>query len=365
VRRVVALLSVLALAACSGQSAEQKLFDDAVVSGSEAVLGDAVAAFFVGPQTTDLAGPFAEGNEPGYLVLVDPSGAFRTVRTARMEALRPAWSSHGLYFADEDNDYRLTSSGLTTIENPKAISQNLMIALPDGGAVGVYNAGLGNEVSTPDGTLYSVTGNYFTGAACDGQVYGIAEEHGSQLLDRVYPAGQAIARVPLDTTAPIGTVPCHDGVITFLSWDRSAGRATVADWNTTTGVRQERPVTFGDGTTIAEASFGYAVQDWKEGALHWVDGDGRVFSTDSATGATAVLFETGLATGPGRDRHTVYDFTDTRLHTISSVRDAAGNLTYTVFDRADGSRVQEVPVPIPNTGVNISHLGLTYMAARD
>jgi hypothetical protein len=365
VRVMVALIAVLALSACNGQSAEQKLFDDAAVSGSAAVLGDAVAAFFVGPTTTDLTGPFGEKHEPGYLVLVGPTGAFRTIRTARMESLRPAWSSHGLFFADEDNDYRLTSSGLTVTENPKTIAQNLMFALPDGGAVGVYNGGGGNEISTPDGELYQVAGNYFTGAVCGDQVYGIAEDPAGQMLGRLYPSGQEIARQPLDTTAPIGPVPCHDGVVTFLSWDRGPGVATVVEWDTVTGQRRARPITFGDGTYIDGQDFGYAVPDREEGMLHWVYGDGRVFATDIATGATTVLFDTGLPTGAGRERYTVYAFTGTRLHTISADRSTTGSLVHIVFDRAGGRRLSEVRIPIPNSGVNISSLALTYMAARD
>ena len=77
------------------------------------------------------------------------------------------------------------------------------------------------------------------------------------------------------------------------------------------------------------------------------------------------LFDTGLGTGSGRDRHTLYAFTSTALHTISAVRDASANLTYTVFDRVDGHRTRQVEIPIPGNGVDVDNLELTYMAARD
>ncbi|BEL05079.1 hypothetical protein Q0Z83_032700 [Actinoplanes sichuanensis] len=350
-RVAVALVAVLALTGCTGQSARQRLFDDAVISGDAAVLGDAVAAFFVGPV---VKGP----TEHGYLVLVGPGGAFRTIRTAPMDSMRPAWSPHGLYFADEDNDYRLTASGLTVTANPKTAAQNLMFALPGGGAVGVFN-NAGDQISTPDGRLYQVSGTHFTGADCDGRIYGIGGDAYRETLTAIYPAEREIAQRPATATEPIGQVPCVDGVVTYLSW------AGVVSWNTTTGDHQVRPLTVDDGTRLDEQDFGYAVQDWKDGRLHWVYADGRVFATDPATGRTTPLFDTGLGTGFGRERHTLYAFTGTALHTISTLRDAPGNLGYTVFDRADGRKLREAEIAIPNTAVNVGDLGLTYMAARD
>jgi hypothetical protein len=40
-------------------------------------------------------------------------------------------------------------------------------------------------------------------------------------------------------------------------------------------------------------------------------------------------------------------------------------VTHTVFDRSDGSRVRSDELPIPHTGVGISNLEPTYLAARD
>ncbi|MEU4425046.1 hypothetical protein AB0F81_30870 [Actinoplanes sp. NPDC024001] len=347
----------------------------------EARLGDAVMAFFVGPQIN-------EGGGPGYVILVNADGSLRALRTRGMDMMRMAWSRHGLYFADKSADYRLTASGLTTTANPKSAAQNLMFALPDGGAVGVYNGGDVTEVAA-DGHRYDAQGTYFTGARCDGQVYGIAENAGAhrsqaptsagwkstvsdtftpQMLARLHPAegGEKVIgwRQSFGGTPP-GEVPCHDGVITFLSWDADAygtSRAKVVSWDTATGESTSHPLTFEAGVHLNAEDFGYVHQGWKDGRLHWVYADGRVFSTDSGTGKTTTLFANAPATGAGRPIQTFYAFTDTELHALSTVREAEGSLTYRVLDRATGETLREVAVAIPHTEVNVQGLNLSHLA---
>ncbi|BCJ68470.1 hypothetical protein [Polymorphospora rubra] len=400
---VAALAVAVVLAGCTShsRSGPQQFFDRAVVSESEVRLGDAVMAFFVGPQNSEMYTAIGEVHEPGYLILVYADGSFRAVKTKRMDMMAPAWSGHGLYFADESHDYHLTTSGLTKTENPKVNAQNLMFALSTGGSVGVYNGGHGasggysNQVSAAvgeDPQVYDAQGNYFTGAHCDGQIFGITNRPGNhqgaapklsgltsaaapdaspQMLARLYPAdgGEKVVawRPHFGGGTPAGQVPCLDGVITFLSWDTDAsGRQEpkIISWNTATGDHQAHPLTFDDATELSFEDFGYAVQDSQGGQLHWVYADGRVFSTDIATGKTVTNFDTALQTGARRPTQTLFAFSDAELHALSTTRGAEGDITYTVFNRADGRVLSKVSVPIPNTGINVTYLNLSRMVVR-
>lgn len=404
VRGVVAAMAMAAaLAGCTSHSVSKRgeFFDRVAVSESEVKLADAVMAFFVGPQNDEMHTVVGEVHKPGYLVLLNADGSFRAVKTKRMDMMRPTWSLHGLYFADESSDYHLTASGLTKTENPKATAQNLTFTLPNGGFVGVYNAGNGtdggynNQVASAIGGnvhLYNAQGNYFTGALCDGQIFGLTNIPGThateaqkrpgmtstadpaaspQMLARLYPADgreKVIAWRPnFGSGTPIGQVACHNGVITFLSWDTDANgrqQPTIVSWDTRTGAYQARPLTFNDNTSLNFDDFGYVVQDWQDDRLDWVYADGRVFSTDSITGRTTARFNTTLGTGSSRPMKTLYAFTDTQLHTLSTIPGAEGDVVYTVFNRAKGEIVSKVSVPIPNTEINVSYLNLSYMTVR-
>ncbi|MEV6601506.1 hypothetical protein AB0M36_32335 [Actinoplanes sp. NPDC051346] len=370
------------------------------MADSEVRLGDAVMAFFIGPQSSEMSNALGTVQNPGYLVLVDADGSFRTVKTKHMDMMRPVWSDHGLHFADESSDYHLTASGLTKADNPKASAQNLMFALPNGESVGVYNGGHGDDggydnqvavMTDGDTHLFPVQGNYFTGARCDGQIFGVAENPGNhksqapkrpgmvstvdeiaspQMLARLYPADdgeKVIGWRPQFGTTPTGEVPCHEGVVTFLSWDTdAAGREqpNVVSWDTATGDHQVHRLTFDDATLINDADIDYVEQDWQGDRLHWVYADGRVFSTDSRTGKTTTLFDTKLGTGPDRPMQTLHAFSDTQLHTLSTTREGEGSLTYTVFHRANGATARTVSIPIPHAAVHVSYLNLSYMTVR-
>lgn len=405
-RAVVAALvatTVVALAGCAPlfPTGPQQLFESLVVPESEIRLGDAVMAFFIGQQNSQMGSPFGEVREPGFVVLVNADGAVRAVRTERMDMMALAWSDHGLDFADENNDYRLTGAGLTKTANPKSTAQNLMFVLRSGESVGVYNGGNHgggsyiNQIGvTTDGAArrYDVQGNYFTGALCDDEVFGLTNDPGThrreatalpgmtstadpasspQMLARLYPADggeQVIAwRPAFGGGTAIGHIPCQNGILTFLSRDTDAQgntQRTVVTWDTRTGAYQAHPLIF-DGTETTDFYlnyFGYAVQDLQDGHLHWVHEDGRVFSTDVATGQTTTLFATGLETGTLTDMHTIFSLTGNQLHALSTTRDAEGDITYTVFDRATGEVVHKVS--IPNQDVDRSYLNLSHMAVR-
>jgi hypothetical protein len=393
-------MGALALAGCtsSPEPDSRPFFKRTAVSEKEARLDNTAMAFFVGPQSDEMFTEAGEVHEPGYVVLVNADGSFRAVETKRMDKMRLAWSEQGIEFADESSDYRLTASGLTRSENPKPLAQNLMFALPAGGSIGVYNGGIGPDGGYINNVAFTVAGqtdsskiegNYFTGALCDGQVFGLTNMPGAhasaapkapdmvsqsnttatpQMLARLYPAegGEKVIawRPNLGSGTPSGPVPCHDGVITFLSWDIDAAgkeQPNIVSWNTVNGRHQEFPLTFDDATSLNLEDFGYVVQDWQEGRLHWVYADGRVFSTDAATGKTATLFKTGLGTGPGRPTKSLYAFSDSQLHVLNTTPGGEGNIEYSVFNRADGATIRKVSVPIPNLEVNISYRNLSDM----
>lgn len=257
---IAALLATAVLTGCTSITSSSSEKPTAAIQGTSpleraaipegtAKLGDAVMAFFVGPQSDEMqTAPGERFNQPGYLVLVNADGSFRTIKTKPMDMMRLTWSNHGLYFADEGSDYRLTSTGLSNTANAKAAAQNLMFALANGGAVGVYNAGFHdsgyrNDVAVNDSSgarLNHVQGNYYTGALCDDQVFGLTNMPGThapkvpqlaemkskanptaspQMLARLYPAngnGEIVAwRPQFGSGTPIGRIPCQENTITF------------------------------------------------------------------------------------------------------------------------------------------------------
>jgi hypothetical protein len=395
------------LAGCTSDSppalpmGSQGPFDRAMMAEAEAKLGNATMAFFVGPQNSEMHSDAGEIYKPGYLVLVGADGSFRVVRTERMDMMRPAWSSNGLYFADESSDYHLTASGLTKTANPKSAAQNLMFALSGGGSVGVFNNGYGsdggyiNQVAvTVDGTArsYKVQGNYFTGALCGNKVFGLTNRPGTniakrpkspdltsptnrdvspQMLAQLYPpvdGGEKVVawRPQFGGGTPAGPVSCHKGVISFLSWDSDADRRekpTAVAWDTITGKYRAIPLDFGGTTQIDSEDFSGIVQDGRDGQIDWVDAGGRVFTSDSTSGKTTTRFSSTSENPSSRHVQTLFAFSETQLHTLTTIPGAKGNLTYTVFARSDGKVVRKNDIQIPNTEISISFRNLSYMVA--
>lgn len=407
--RAVAAVAVVAAVSggCSAQSSEEvdNVFERAVVPVGQATLGDAVLAFQIGPATDEMFTPLGRVHRPGYMVLVNADGSFRALKTRGMDMGKVAWSDEGLYFSDERTDFHLSADGLKSSDSPKATAQNLHFTLSGGGAVGVYNhghtggGGYLNQVTiaTASGTrMYEVQGNYFDGANCDGQIYGISSDPGThrgkatavpgmtskadptavpQLLTRLYPPSEQGSEEPIawrpgfDSITMLGEQPCHRGRISFFSWDRDADgsqHSRVVTWDTRTGDYHQRALTFADGTKLASGPFGVGTFDHslRNGRLDWVYGDGRVFSTDVATGATTELFSTGLHRKVGGTMKPWFAFTATRLHTLRQLYDDPGHLTYTVFDRKSGEQISSVPLAIRNSEVSVSYLNLWKVAVR-
>lgn len=397
-----------ATAGCSSLSAEDpdNVFERAVIPTAEATLGDAVLAFHIGPATDEMFTPVGRVRRPGYVVLANADGSFRALKTREMDQGTLAWSDKGLYFSDESTDFILTSQRLTSFKNPKSTAQNLHFALSDGGAVGVYNHGqtggggyLNQVTVTTDAgaRMYEVQGNYFNGADCDGQIFGLSGEPGArrseaaslpgmtsesdpqavpQLLARLHPpspeGGEELVawRPAFDAVVMPGQVPCHRGKMTFLSWDRDADGSQhprVVTWDTRTGEYQQRALTFTDGTKLKFEPFGlskYDERSLRKGRLDWIYADGRVFSTDIATGKTIELFKTGLERRVGGPMKPWFTFTKTKIHALRQLYDADGGLTYTVFDRDSGEKISTVSLDIANTEISVSYLNLWRIAAR-
>lgn len=153
----------------------------------------------------------------------------------------------------------------------------------------------------------------------------------------------------------------------ILSWDTDGSgreKPNIVAWNTRTGSSQAHPLTFNDSTRLNSEDFGYVVQDLRDGQFSWAYADGRVFTTELATGTTRTLFDTKLVTGPSRPARTLYAFSETQFHALSTTPGGQGDIVYTVFDRTSGKVVREVAIPISNADINISYLNLSHMTVR-
>jgi hypothetical protein len=381
----------LVLSACapSANRVENPL-EAAVQPTGQVRLGDAVFAFYLSPETyaeTSESG----GRKPAYVVLVQPDGSYRTVRTSGMNTAQIAWSDLGLFFSDEDRDYILGANGLTTFGNPKSGLQQSAFALPDRkGFVAVYNKGFtetgyANQVAvtTPEGSrLAEVEGNYFTNASCEGAVYGVAPEVGDhiaaakdlprmrsrvntsaqpQLLARLHPAKDGREKVVAWRAAFGATAgphaPCVDGVITFLSaYDDADGRshAAIVSWDTATGRYVERPLVDGAGKSIGRDALEFLRFDdrsLREGTFEWFATDGHIMATEVETGVTTSRFDTGYAFGNYEDTKIV--FTDTSIYALNEPFDGKTPVTFKQFDRATGKVVKSLTLD----GIS-EHLGV-------
>jgi hypothetical protein len=136
---VVAGLMV-GLGACSPstggivQAAPGGIFAGEQVDPAAVKLGDAVLAFYVSAWSP------VNPKDGGYVVLVNRAGDVRMIRTSGMDLGLLVWDEHGLFFADQDNDYLLTADGLQVTARPKADYQIALFAI-DGKHVALYNDG--------------------------------------------------------------------------------------------------------------------------------------------------------------------------------------------------------------------------------
>lgn len=386
------------------ESPEATVFSEATVPASSAVLGDTAVAFYVAPAKDEMYTPVGTVRKPGYVVLVEDDGSFSTIETTGMDLGTLAWNRHGLYFADDERDYRLAADGLATAPSEKPTGQNLMFALETGESVGVYNDGFteegySNRVSVAaDGVanVYDIEGNYFGGGDCDGRIFGLAAEPGThadeaaslpdmqssadpsatpQMLARLHPASgdgreEVIAWRDAFTTTISGHLPCRDSTLVFVNREADADGVmhdNLVTWNVDTGAHRTVPMVFADDATLAEDAVDYAYFDADSLAgdrFEWVAADGRVLSTAIDTGATEVVFDTGLDHQAGSDTASIWAFSESKIHAVEmDYTDDDGFITYHAFDRATGTETS-VPIAIKNSEINVSYLGWWRMAAR-
>ncbi|RSN49475.1 hypothetical protein DMC64_02620 [Amycolatopsis sp. WAC 04197] len=364
---------------------------------AEMTLDEATVAFYLSAETFESNG--AAEKLPGYLVLAKADGGSRMIETKGMNEAHIAWAENELFFSDEERDYLLGKNGLVSFENRKSGLQQSAFALPDGkGFVAIYNDGMSGDgysnqvaVTTSTGSrLYQVEGNYYMNASCGGALYGIATQSGRhfpasaqvpgmrskadpaaepELLSRLYPPAEGrektIAwRAAFDAADHNRHVPCHDGVITFLS-DYADGdgtpHLTVVRWDTRTGEYREQPLVDAQGRPIGEelvkpeefSAKSYDARAIRGGRLEWLSADGRIMSTEIASGVTKPRFDTGFVTGDGSAGQVA--FTDRSIHVIHEVFDGKTPVKIKRFDRISGDLVAETTVP-----GTTDRLGLKY-----
>ncbi|WP_340683116.1 hypothetical protein LCL61_31440 [Amycolatopsis coloradensis] len=384
--RLVALAAcaLLAVTACTSPDggAEMNIADPDVVK-----LGETVAAFYLSPDTS--ADKPAEKRQPAYLVLVRADGGTQLIETSGMTESHIAWSETGLFFSDDIRDYILGKGGLASFENKKAGHQQSAFALPgDKGFVAVYNEGFSesgytNQVAVTTSTgsqLYRVEGNYFMNALCGGVLNGIATDAGAhfansakipgmrskadpsaqpELLSQLYPATEGKEKVlawrgVFDAGDHNRHVPCQDGVITFLSdYTDADGKPHLAIvlWNTGDGKYTERPLVDAEGRPITEKlvdpeTFSQKTYDAKavrEGRLEWLAADGRIMSTEIASGITTPRFDTGFTSDSDSSSQAV--FTDRSINLIQETFDGKTPVRIKRFDRVTGNLITEITVP--------------------
>ena len=382
--RLVALTActILALSACTSPDGTGVTIADP----AEVRLGDTVAAFYLSPDTS---ADKPKEKQPAYLVLVRADGGTRLIKTTGMAEPHIAWSDAGLFFSDDKSDYILGKDGLARFGNEKAGHQQSAFALPSGkGFVAVYNDGFTDTgytnqvaVTSAEGSrLYQVEGNYFMNALCGGVLNGIATDSGAhladsakipgmrskvdpgaqpELLSQLYPATggreKAVAwRGVFDAGDHNRHVPCHDGVITFLSdYADAEGKAhkTIVSWNTGNGEHTEMPLVDGWGRPAAEdlvdpgtfSQKSYDARALRNGHLEWLAADGRVMSTEIASGITESRFGTGFVSGSDSSSQAI--FTDRSVHVVQETFDGGTPVRIKKFDRATGNLVSELSVP--------------------
>ncbi|MFE6616613.1 hypothetical protein [Amycolatopsis sp. NPDC057786] len=384
--RLVALAAcaLLLVTACASpdDGAEMTIADPDVVQ-----LGETVVAFYLSPDTSVDNPP--EKRRPGYLVLVRADGGTRLIETGGMTESHIAWSETGLFFSDETRDYILGKDRLVSFENKKAGHQQSAFALPgDKGFLAVYNEGFSesgytNQVAVTTSTgsrLYRVEGNYFMNALCGGVLNGIATDGGAhsadsakipglrskvdpsaqpELLSQLYPATEGKEKVlawrgVFDAGDHNRHVPCHDGVITFLSDYTDADgkpRMTIVSWNTGTGKYTEQPLVDAEGRPITERlvdpeTFSQKTYDAKavrEGRLEWLAADGRIMSTGIASGVTAPRFDTGFTSDSDSSSQAV--FTDRSINLVQERFDGKTPVKIKRLDRVTGNLITEITVP--------------------
>lgn len=204
------------------------------------------------------------------------------------------------------------------------------------------------------------SGAHFTeSAAISGMRSKVDPSAQPELLSQLYPATVGKEKVlawrgVFDAGDHNRHVPCHDGVITFLSDYTDADgkpRTTVVSWNTADGKYTEQPLVDAEGRPVTEKLVApetfsqktYDARALRGGHLEWLAADGRIMTTEIASGVTVSRFGTGFTSDS--DSSSQAAFTDRSITLIQERFDGKTPVKIKRFDRATGNLITEVTVP--------------------
>ena len=310
------------LAACSMNG---DVLTSNLVDHDDVRLGDAALAVFVSPQSNS---DDAEGGN-GYVALVDPGGAVRTVETAVMDAGQLVWNTDGLHFSDSARNFQLGSEGLVVTDSPKPDYQ-VSAQDMDGSVVSVFNDGWASDsdyrmVAVEQGVQESheadLSGAFWLVSRCADRLVAVAPASGDfldaypedsvgiapRVLYSIWPGEQeplAVTEAPYLMEDAARDAPCHDEVVHFLTEsgdpdvEGDALHPVVVSWDTATGRRVEHDLLseLGAELSLGEGDLVYArygAESLVDGELRWLGQDGTVHATDIDDGSTAKMFDVG------------------------------------------------------------------------
>lgn len=101
---------------------------------------DFIAAIYSGKQSFE-SFPFNKG----HIILIRKDGSTKTISHKGMDNGKIAWTSDGLFFADKDYDYHI-SSILHKSKSPKSDYQDFLITTDSEEIVGIYNKGFNEDL---------------------------------------------------------------------------------------------------------------------------------------------------------------------------------------------------------------------------
>lgn len=321
-RATVALVAAGVLTGCSGADSDWK-----PVAEDEVSLDEAVMAMYLSPQSHTFDGR----HNSGYVLLVDPDGTTRMIRTTGMDTALMAWTEAGLFFADDQRDYLLDEEGLVTTASPKP---NVQISLDvvDGAFVAIYNDGFTDTgyrtdlVVHRDGQSqsYVLEGFPTVVSRCADGLVGVADASGrfaeypvdeaedlpAQLVQWLWPGPQEMlasqAAASDDWHDHAKDAPCVDGVVHALTSQPHGEpnvdglrreRSILRSWNTFTGERTDYELLDGQGQPLPleidqMSQSRYGEHSVRGDELWWWGADGTVRATGLRTGRTRELFTT-------------------------------------------------------------------------
>lgn len=401
VSRVCRLATAIVLAAAVSGCTSAQAWN--VIDPTTVRLGDTALALYVNPQIGPDGQSMATGKflVPGYVVLVQADGSYRSIETSGMDMGQVTWTDAGLFFADDSHDYWL-SEGLHAW--PSAKSQLQEAAVQSGASVlSVYNQGIEDDgyhmqvVDARAGHTPSLTNAWGLNDAvadCSGTLYGVSQVIGPEhtrvaeqqgvsatsenqepfMVVQLYPAVsiEDSIRALLPTSGigiPRGNPPCSDGTVTHLGVEYppegDSGLSgplapRVFTWDTETGQAQRRDLVTRDGDPLAIDSeqlvYSTMASDLSpDGRLIWIGYDGYVRATDPSSGVTEALWDSHIRSD--QTREALVQFRGDWVYVLDLPNDdPAAPITLTRFDLATGDGELLISIPGLNEKRDLQHI---------